>query len=282
MERMEVCQHATMVGQRKTRIVDYVRNGWKNVIFDNETPSHTSVRFLRVAHYLFQQPMVYEKRFRDFNAFESTDTLQRFLGKIQYIKTDHGYIRSKSKINGVRDITFNLLDLPRHVQKTLSVGDFVSFRVNFFASGKFCAVDVQKDLSHETVNRSSSPLSSVSSIDLLTEAVPYSGSTRSEKSTFAEVVKRCEGEIREYIPKQPIQCPQWELTNINSTKSKVVERKDELSQAVDQYMRKVISRQFNSHFASCWLSYWFPSFWCFLTLWYSRELLVCLTQKGWK
>ena len=199
--------------------------------------------------------MVYEKRFRDFNEFESIDTLQRFLGKIQYIKTDHGYIRSKSKINGVRDITFNLLDLPRHVQKTLSVGDFVSFRVNFFTSGKFCAVDVQKDFSQDTANRSSSPLSSVSSIDLLTEAVPYSGRTRSEKSTFAEVVKRCEGEIREYIPKQPIQCPQWELTNINSTKSKVVERKDELSQAVDQYMRKVISRQFNSHFASCWLSY---------------------------
>ena len=180
--------------------------------------------------------MVYEKRFRDFNEFESIDTLQRFLGKIQYIKTDHGYIRSKSKINGVRDITFNLLDLPHHVQKTLSVGDFVSFRVNFFTSGKFCAVDVQKDFSQDTANRSSSPLSSVSSIDSLTEAVPYSGSTRSEKSTFAEVVKRCEGEIREYIPKQPIQCPQWELTNINSTKSKVVERKDELSQAVDQYM----------------------------------------------
>lgn len=198
--------------------------------------------------------MVFEKRFRDPNAFESINTLQRFMGKIQYIKTDHGYIRSKSKINGVRDITFNLLDLPRDVQKTLSVGDSVSFRVNFFTSGKFCAVDVQKDIPQVTANRSSSPLSSVSSIDSLTEVIPYLGNMRIEKSTLAEVVQRCEGEIREYIPKQSIQYPQWVPTNENQITSKVVVRKDDLSQAVDQYMRKVMTRQFNSHFSSCWLS----------------------------
>ena len=227
----------------------------KNVIFNNETPSQTSVRSLLVSHFLFHQPMVFEKRLRDSNSFESIDTLQRFKGKIQYIKTDHGYIRSKSKINGVRDITFNLLDLPRDVQKTLNVGDFVSFRVNFFTSGKFCAVDVQKDISHASITRSSSPISSVSSIDSLTEVVPCSCGRRSEKSSLADIVQKCEGEIHEYIPKQSTQYAKWIPTNIYPTTSKVVGRKDELSQAVDQFMRKVMSRQFNSHFTSCWLCY---------------------------
>ena len=32
-------------------------------------------------------------------------------GKVQFLRLEHGYIRAKSKINGIRDITFYYKDL---------------------------------------------------------------------------------------------------------------------------------------------------------------------------
>ena len=201
--------------------------------------------------------MVFDKGSKSTDSQESVIRQQRFMGKIQYIKVDHGYIRSKSKINGVRDITFNLLDIPRNVQKSLNVGDLVSFRVNFFHSGKFCAVDVQREFAQVPSTRSSSPVSSISSIESLTDSASIQSIEKTERSN-SYVLNGYKDPAYEFRPLQTIQYREW----IPSKPALVVEKMDSpspktdvLSQAVDRFMEKVISRKFNPHFSSCWLEF---------------------------
>ena len=90
---------------------------------------------------------------------------ERYTGKIQYLRQEHGYIRSKVKINGIRDVTFNFTDVDPTDLKTLEVGDIVSFGVNMYSSGKFCAIGIRKQKCTDEVccNRSDSPISILSS-----------------------------------------------------------------------------------------------------------------------
>ena len=50
-------------------------------------------------------------------------------GKVQFLRMEHGYIRTKVKINGVRDITFYYDSIPEELKSTLTLGTKVSFTV---------------------------------------------------------------------------------------------------------------------------------------------------------
>ena len=170
---------------------------------------------------------------------------QRFYGKIQYLRNDHGYIRSKLKIHGVRDITFNFLDMPRDVQKSLEIGDPVSFRVNFFSSGKFCATDVRKESSLPDM-RSDSPLS-ISSTDSIVDA----GYNR-----VAEKMNHASWSIRQ----QEMDCcrepdSDFVIPSLDWSMNQPHVEKDSFSLVVDSFMEKVISRQYNASYTTCWLQF---------------------------
>ena len=161
--------------------------------------------------------------------FYDNGSQQQFTGKVQFLKADYGYIRSRSKINGIRDITFNYMDVDSSLNRSLQVGDLVSFRVVIFPSGKFCAVDIKMDISANgfpTVARSSSPVASLSSLESCSDDSSSTAAFDYPLQSSFDVVSYGE---------QP--------------------NKDSLSLRVDDFLQRVISRNFNSGFSSCWLEY---------------------------
>ena len=170
---------------------------------------------------------------------------QRFYGKVQYLRNDHGYIRSKLKIHGVRDITFNFLDMPRDVQKSLEIGDPVSFRVNFFSSGKFCAIDVQKESSLPDV-RSDSPLS-ISSTETVIDAGYSRGVEKPDQTSWS--VRQNEADCF----RKPD--TDFVIPSLGWNRKQPLVEKDPFSIAVDTFMEKVISRQYNATCTTCWLQF---------------------------
>ena len=175
---------------------------------------------------------------------------QRFYGKIQYMRAEHGYIRSRSKIEGVRDITFNYYEMPRDIQRSLSVGDLVSFRVNFFSSGKFCAVDVKKEdflPAPQTPNRSASPFS-ISSCDTSVDG-GFSGSRR---GSISYPLKEMEYSTEKKDVPPAFIVSSLPVFNVGLGSS---DREDPLSIAVDAFIEKGISRNYNAACTSCWLDF---------------------------
>lgn len=154
---------------------------------------------------------------------------QQFSGKVQFLKADYGYIRSRSKINGIRDITFNYMDVDPSLNRSLQVGDLVSFRVVIFPSGKFCAVDIKMDTAANGYTpelRSSSPVSSLSSLE--------SCSDDGSSTAAYDYGLRSAFDVVSYGGKY---------------------EKDSLSSKVDSFLQRVISRTFQSGYSSCWLEY---------------------------
>lgn len=169
---------------------------------------------------------------RQRNDYNNQSSRQRYIGKVQFLKADFGYIRSRSKINGIRDITFNYLDVPISLRRELQVGDHVSFRVTTFSSGKFCAVDIRRDDQTyvyepiDSTTRSSSPTSSLLSAEVNTDE-PYA----------VEITNKVE---------KP------SLDAVFPTLSVVTH---DFSSKVDIFFEKVISRRFDPSYSSCWLQF---------------------------
>ena len=161
--------------------------------------------------------------------FYDNGSQQQFSGKVQFLKADYGYIRSRSKINGIRDITFNYMDVDPSLNRSLQVGDLVFFRVVIFPSGKFCAVDIRMDTSAHrstSLTRSASPVTSLSSLESCSD-------DSSSTSAFDYPV-----------------CSAFDMVSY-SEKPEM----DSLSSKVDSFLQRVISRNFDSGYSSCWLEY---------------------------
>ena len=177
---------------------------------------------------------------------------QRFSGKIQYLRLEHGYIRSRSKIHGIRDITFNYMDMPRSLIGSLQVGDKVTFCVNMFSSGKFCAVNIRKEDEAPSSSRSNSPIS-ISSGDSCSDGSHnciwgiYQSPTFPDlqgvsSSTFAPPL------FDDIVTKD---CNRFSTDATQA--SPFMER--QFSQIVDTFLEKVLSRNFHPSCSSCWLQY---------------------------
>ena len=167
---------------------------------------------------------------------------ERYFGKVQYLRQDHGYIRSKTKINGIRDVTFNFSDVHAKSLGAIQIGDIVSFRVNIYSSGKFCAIDIRKEsdctISHNQT-RSGSPLSFGS-----IEHTEHSDNNQFMQESDSEI-SSCSSS-NHYI---------YDFTTepfiISSCKQS--EEKDPFSRSVDSFLEKVISRNYSS-LSTCWLT----------------------------
>ena len=159
---------------------------------------------------------------------------ERYIGKVQYLRHEHGYIRSKTKINGIRDITFNFNDINVHSVRTFEIGDIVSFRVNMYSSGKFCATDIRKEDKGVVVNSQRSPS-------------PNSIQTNDESRSILSF----DSDIPSFSSRQEMMNEYFEIPSVNE----VISEKDQFSRSVDLYLEKVLTRNFNTVCNSCWLTF---------------------------
>lgn len=192
--------------------------------------------------------MVYERR-RWNDRYRESELSQRYTGKVQYLRQEHGYIRSKTKINGIRDVTFNFSDVHPSSVNLLEVGAIVSFRVNIYSSGKFCAIDIRKeescDLSSNS-GRSGSPLSTLSSERCNDSLDNETGRFTQESDSDISSCYSSKPYHFEYL-QEPFIIPSYE---------KVSEGKlDCFSQNVDSFLERVISRNYDASSTTCWLTF---------------------------
>ena len=187
--------------------------------------------------------MSFERR-RWNERYQGRESSERYVGKVQYLRVDHGYIRSKTKINGIRDVTFNFSDVHVQCVNSLQIGDIVSFRVNMYSSGKFCAIDIRKDScvdSQSESNRSGSPISiSSASVPDFTTNSHYLQDYEFDNSS-CNSSGNCDFELF----KKPFIIPSC---------NKKAEEKDPFSQSVDCYFERVLSRKYDPSYTTCWLT----------------------------
>lgn len=178
------------------------------------------------------------------NRFYEKETSQRYVGKVQYLRQEHGYIRSKVKINGIRDVTFNYSEVHIPSTDSLAIGDIVSFRVNIYSSRKFCAVDIRKEVidSSSESQRSGSPVSVLSSDHCMDSPI----------SNIRNYAYHCESEPS---PKLESGLVFSNDVFVIPSCEKVSEEKDQFSLGVDSFLEKVISRNYNASFTTCWLTF---------------------------
>ena len=206
------------------------------------------MRLLLSSLFLFLAPMVVfteeKSRALTFSANE------RYFGKIQYLRQEYGYIRAKSKIHGIRDITFSYSDTPREIIDGLSIGDQVSFTVAMYSSGKFSAKDVRKESFEQpapTQIRSASPVLSISSNDnvadgeLCNPMLSDFQESYCESSTGNDVFSSC-------------------TTNVSGpfmsmTPSAVLHGVKSFASEVDSFLEKVVMRTFVPPVSTCWLQF---------------------------
>ena len=179
---------------------------------------------------------------------------ERYTGKIQYLRQEHGYIRSKVKINGIRDVTFNFTDVDPTDLKTLEVGDIVSFGVNIYSSGKFCAIGIRKQKCTDEVccTRSDSPISILSS-DHCTE------NTYIDIGNFSAKQNVCDSEVTSCC--SPIKyCDSSMDSSMNHSfvipfLTKEQDEVDQFTQNVNSFLERVITRNYDVSCTTCWLTY---------------------------
>lgn len=159
-----------------------------------------------------------------------------YFGKVQFLRMEHGYIRTKVKINGVRDITFYYDSIPEELKSTLTLGTKVSFTVKEDGAGKFCAenIEIVSEPSEASLPSVASSLS-LSSLDALTSDDEIrEGCIPSRKSSFSGV------------PRTPAS---MQLCFSQLQKPVV----SSFSQNVDDYLQRVLTGNYNHRTASCWL-----------------------------
>lgn len=81
-------------------------------------------------------------------------------GKVQFLRLDHGYIRARSKINGIRDITFHYKDLDEELKSSLVLGSIISFTVDQDENGKVIAKSIKIIETPQDENSHSAQISS--------------------------------------------------------------------------------------------------------------------------
>ena len=171
---------------------------------------------------------------------------KRHMGKVQFLRLEHGYIRIKNKINGVRDVTFYYSDLTEELKETLALGSMVSFSIAVDANGRFCATDIEieKNQAESPTSIPSIPSSSsIPSLESSTDDEYLESAGNSRKNSFSLSV-RTPATMQQYL--QQYTKPTESKCSINDRES--------LSKSVDHFLELVLLRKFDSSFNSCWLA----------------------------
>ena len=180
----------------------------------------------------------------------------RYFGKVQFLRHEHGYIRTKTKIQGLRDITFYYSDLPEKLKEALTQGTIVSFSLKEDENGKFSAEQIEIENSQPSL-LSSTELSTFPSDQLLTfsskqhsDGSPNSVGSIDQISSDDEKSQTSSRKMSGTMsPSSKVQCYQGHQ---NISEKDEVDHHD-LGDLVDMYLDIVISRSFNRYRSSCWL-----------------------------
>lgn len=173
-------------------------------------------------------------------------TTERHHGKVQFLRLEHGYIRTKVKINGIRDVTFYYSDLSEGMKETLALGTTVTFTVDMDSNGKFCAKNIEIDevqSEHTTPKLHPIPSTiSISSLDITSDDDSIESAIPSRKSSFSLSV-RTPATMQQYLQ---------QYIKPAESKSSIVDA-ESLSRNVDHFLELALSKNFNSNYCSCWL-----------------------------
>ena len=172
-------------------------------------------------------------------------------GKVQFLRLEHGYIRAKSKINGIRDITFYYKDLDEDLKSLLVLGSIISFTVDQDENGKVIAKSIKIIETPQDENLHSAQVpSDVRSQD--------GASTLSSDS--GGMLYNINNNIVEFqtIVRSPatmqlfFQNRNHSYSENNLSKSST-EENIPFENLVNLFLEKVISRDYDSSKTSCWL-----------------------------
>ena len=177
----------------------------------------------------------------------------RYIGKVQFLRHEHGYIRTKTKIQGLRDITFYYSDLPERLKEDLTQGTIVSFSLKKDENGKFSAEHIEI----ESIQPSMFPSTEVSAMSS-PQLVVFSPKQRPDRSPKSvgfidqissddEKSQPCSRKMSDTISSSSV------VPCYQSTQDKSEVAHHDLAHLVDLYLDLVISRSFNRYRSSCWL-----------------------------
>ena len=164
-------------------------------------------------------------------------------GKIQFLRYDHGYIRTKAKIDGIRDIKFLYEELDSCLKEKLTLGSEVMFLVIKDKKEKLIAISIQ--LTNEVANdQFLSVHNSAQTSCVFSEGSFLSSNDESSQSSHDILAT----ESSTFVPRTPASM----LVTYEKQKE---QHQIEMSfnEYVDNYLEKVISRQYCKQNSSCWL-----------------------------
>ena len=161
--------------------------------------------------------------------------------------------RTKTKIQGLRDITFYYSDLPERLKEDLTQGTIVSFSLKKDENGKFSAEHIEI----ESIQPSMFPSTEVSAMSS-PQLVVFSPKQRPDRSPNSvgfidqissddEKSQPCSRKMSDTISSSSV------VPCYQSTQDKSEVAHHDLAHLVDLYLDLVISRSFNRYRSSCWL-----------------------------
>ena len=172
-------------------------------------------------------------------------------GKVQFLRLEHGYIRAKSKINGIRDITFYYKDLDEDLNSLLVLGSIISFTVDQDENGKVIAKSIKIIETPQDENLHSAQVpSDVRSQD---GASTLSSDSGGMLYNINNNIVEFQTIVRSPATMQLFFQNRNHSDSENNLSKSSTEENIPFENLVNLFLEKVISRDYDSSKTSCWL-----------------------------
>ena len=172
-------------------------------------------------------------------------------GKVQFLRLEHGYIRAKSKINGIRDITFYYKDLDEDLNSLLVLGSIISFTVDQDENGKVIAKSIKIIETPQDENLHSAQVpSDVRSQD---GASTLSSDSGGMLYNINNNIVEFQTIVRSPATMQLFFQNRNHSNSENNLSKSSTEENIPFENLVNLFLEKVISRDYDSSKTSCWL-----------------------------
>lgn len=170
----------------------------------------------------------------------------RYFGKVQFLRLEHGYIRTRTKVNGLRDITFHYSNLSEELKKLLTQGTEVSFTLKDDEGGKFYADNIEIESQSSSASSITSHSDESFSVGL-PESVAFDDDRIHDKSADKSLCLLSPA-VMELQHRSVLSAPSVPDPVISSRTIHSIS----LTERVDAFLAQVISRRFNPFSNSCW------------------------------